>query len=353
MESLSARAGANGIEAIALSPRCGDFNEDLRGFGIDALRASPAGATRPGGRSALHGVLTRRRYGTTNAVSPHSLAPDSQAFPGVSERTAPRPSERATLRQAVRPRNGGSRLFSVASSRTLYIAKQNSRLPPSSARFGRFRGAGPVRPPPFVATKAAMGAAVPTKENAMTTDRDEQTYDPPLTTSPTDHVLTELQLHGYRPFQDEPDPRPLPEARTVADAVADIFDALIATLSETRLEPDLENLLWGSVNLFHRATMRIERDLDGNELAQKRSQKDQDGSEIRSVELERLIAEGMTLIERRNTIEFFRDQAAEQFERHTGSAWRPRSGSLVNHRTLTSAMIDSRDFLAAKRRVSP
>jgi hypothetical protein len=49
-------------------------------------------------------------------------------------------------------------------------------------------------------------------------------------------------------------------------------------------------------------------------------------------------------------MEFFRDQAAEQFERHTGSAWRPRSGSMVNHRTLTAAMIDSRDFLAAKRR---
>ena len=60
----------------------------------------------------------------------------------------------------------------------------------------------------------------------------------------------------------------------------------------------------------------------------------------------------MTLIERRNSMEFFRDQAAEQFERHTGSAWRPRSGSMVNHRTLTSAMIDSRDFLAAKRRAS-
>jgi hypothetical protein len=56
--------------------------------------------------------------------------------------------------------------------------------------------------------------------------------------------------------------------------------------------------------------------------------------------LERLIAEGMTLTERRNAIEFFRDQAAEQFERHTGSPWPPRSGSLVNHRTLTLAMID-------------
>ena len=49
-------------------------------------------------------------------------------------------------------------------------------------------------------------------------------------------------------------------------------------------------------------------------------------------------------------MEFFRDQAADQFGRHTGSSWRPRSGSKVNHRTLTSAMIDSRDFLAAKRR---
>ena len=184
----------------------------------------------------------------------------------------------------------------------------------------------------------------------MTTDHDDTGFEPPHASSPTDHVLTELQLYGYRPFQDEPDPRPLPEARIVAGAVADIFDALVATLSDTRLEPDLDDLLWSTVNLFHRATERIERELDDNEQAQRRSQREQDGSEVRSVELERLTAEGMTLIERRNAFEFFRDQAAEHFERHTGSPWRPRTGSMVNHRTLTAAMIDSRDFLAAKRR---
>ena len=184
----------------------------------------------------------------------------------------------------------------------------------------------------------------------MTTDHDDTGYEPPHTSSPTDHVLAELQLYGYRPFQDEPDPRPLPEAQAVAGAVADIFDALVASLGDTRLEPDLENLLWSTVNTFHRAVGRIERELDDNEQAQRRSQKEQDGSEIRSVELERLTAEGQTLIERRNSMEFFRDQAAEQFGRHTGSSWRPRSGSRVNHRTLTSAMIDSRDFLAAKKR---
>src|ERR1700675_4433623 len=110
--------------------------------------------------------------------------------------------------------------------------------------------------------KAAMGAADPTEEATMTIDRDRQDYEPPHATSPTDHILTELQLHGYRPFQDEPDPRPLPEARIVAAAVADIFDALIASLSETRLEPDLEDLLWSTVNLFNRANDGIKPELN-------------------------------------------------------------------------------------------
>jgi hypothetical protein len=183
----------------------------------------------------------------------------------------------------------------------------------------------------------------------MTTDHGDD-LEPRDSSSPTDRVLHELQLYGYRPFCDEPDPRSLPLAQTIAGAVADIFDALVATLSDTRLEPDLEDLLWSTVNLFHRAVARIERQLDDNEQAQRRSQKEQDGSEVRSVELERLVAEGQTLIERRDSMELFRDHAADQFERCTGSSWRPRAGSKVNHRALTAAMIDSRDFLAAKRR---
>jgi Toprim domain len=37
--ALSKRAEASGVEALALSPRLGDFNEDLRAFGVDELRA--------------------------------------------------------------------------------------------------------------------------------------------------------------------------------------------------------------------------------------------------------------------------------------------------------------------------
>ena len=183
----------------------------------------------------------------------------------------------------------------------------------------------------------------------MTTHTHDDAHEPAHTASQTAHALDELQLYGYRPF-DEPDPRPMPDGQRLAVAVADIFDALVATLEDTRMEPDLEEVLWGQVNLFHRATARIERSLDENEQAQRRLQREQDGSEVKSVELERLTAEGLTLVERRNCMDMMRDHAASEFVQHTGSAWRPRTGSMVNRQHMTAALIDSRDFLAAKRR---
>jgi hypothetical protein len=40
LTALTERAEAAGIEALALSPRIGDFNEDLRAFGLGALRTA-------------------------------------------------------------------------------------------------------------------------------------------------------------------------------------------------------------------------------------------------------------------------------------------------------------------------
>ena len=102
----------------------------------------------------------------------------------------------------------------------------------------------------------------------MTIHTHDDAYEPAHTASQTAHALDELQLYGYRPF-DGPDPRPMPDGQRLAVAVADIFDALVATLEDTRMEPDLEEVLWGQVNLFHRATARIERSLDENEQAEK------------------------------------------------------------------------------------
>jgi YspA, cpYpsA-related SLOG family len=168
--------------------------------------------------------------------------------------------------------------------------------------------------------------------------------------SPTAHLLDELALHGYRPGQDEPDPRSLPEPEAVCGQLNAAVEAISAMLTGTRLEDDLADLLWSFVSLFHRKVDRIERELDVNEQAQRKGQAEQDGSEVKSVELERLIAQGLSLIERRNAFEFARDYAAELYEVETGSAWRPRTGSMVNRRALTASVIDSRDFVAARRR---
>lgn len=166
--------------------------------------------------------------------------------------------------------------------------------------------------------------------------------------TPTAALLQELSLHGYRPLTDETDPRPLPEADTVRQSLADAFDALGAMFEDTRLADDTSDLMWQLTNLFHRKIDRISRSLDDNEQAQRRSQLEQNGSEILSVELEQLTAIGISLVEKRNAFEFMRDTAADFFARHTGSAWRPQTGSMVNRRSLTSAMIDSRDYIAAK-----
>lgn len=166
----------------------------------------------------------------------------------------------------------------------------------------------------------------------------------------TAYLLQEMQLFGHRPFEDEPDPRPLPDAHLAGGAVADMFDALAACLAETRIEPDLDDLLWNLVNIFHRAGERVERDLDDNEQLQRRLQREQDGSEIRSVELERATREGISLIERRDTMEFFREAAAEQFRMLLRKSWSPRNGSRSQYRTMTASLIDSRDFLDARLR---
>lgn len=179
---------------------------------------------------------------------------------------------------------------------------------------------------------------------------DDGDTEPQHTSSSTDHISSQLQLFGWRPAGDEPDPRPMPEDYVLAGAVTDIFDALISSLADTALDPDLNELLWSTANTFHRAAARIERQLDDNEQAQRRLQQEQDGSEVKSVELERLIATGQCLTERRNALELLRDQATDRYEHQTGSAWRPRTGSMLNRKTMTASLIDSRDFLAARHR---
>jgi hypothetical protein len=171
---------------------------------------------------------------------------------------------------------------------------------------------------------------------------------PPMI-SATAAVLDQIELYGHRPGTGESDPRPFPDASLLDGAISDVFDIFAGAFRDTRLETDLDDPLWHIADLFHRKAARVQRQLEDNEDRQKRSQEEQDGSEVKSVELERLIEQGAGLVERRDAFERIREIAAGQYEAATGSAWRPRAGSYVNRKTMTAALIDSRDFIAARR----
>ena len=175
-------------------------------------------------------------------------------------------------------------------------------------------------------------------------------FEPPHASSPTAHIVDQIELFGFTPSDDEPDPREPADDNLIAEVMHEAFGGIAATLRGTRSEPDGSDLLWGLVNACHRAAERVGRTLDDNEVAQRDSQREQDGSEVKSVELERLLGKGQVLLDRRDALEAFRDAAADGYRRMTGEAWTPRHGSKVNHRAMTASMIDSRDFIAAKRR---
>ena len=82
-------------------------------------------------------------------------------------------------------------------------------------------------------------------------------FEPDHSTSPTGHVIEDLELYGHRPSEDEADPRNTPEDNVIQGAVADIFDALISTMADTSLDFDLDEILWSTVNTFHRSVERI------------------------------------------------------------------------------------------------
>lgn len=167
--------------------------------------------------------------------------------------------------------------------------------------------------------------------------------------SATAAVIEGLETFGYTPGRDELDYRPMPEPEELQGCVSAIFAIMADTLHGTCLEPDLEVMLRSLTDVFHRKADNVRRELDDNESNQRRSQDLQDGSEIRSVELENLIMHGQMIMQRRDAFESLRDTAAECFRNITGSFWTPRAGSMANRKAMTAAIIDSRDYINAKR----
>ena len=147
--------------------------------------------------------------------------------------------------------------------------------------------------------------------------------------SATAAVCEQAQLFGATPERDEFDSREVWDADEATGAVCEAFRIIAqgACPDGLQLADERESLLWGFVNMLDAQTQRLDRAADklGPELRD--LQRDQDGTEIKSFELELLTDRARNLTDRRDAFETMRDAAAEQYRAVTGNTWRPRRGS--------------------------
>ena len=164
-------------------------------------------------------------------------------------------------------------------------------------------------------------------------------------------VCENAQLFAATPEPDETDPRDIWDEDDAIDAVHAAFQILADAIGTvgTQLADERESLLWGFVNMLDAQTQRLDRAADRLMPDLRDLQHEQDGSEIKSRELELVTDRAQNLNARRDAFELLRDAVAEDYRTETGSIWRPRRGSHTSQTgKLTSAAIDARDFMRAR-----
>ena len=170
--------------------------------------------------------------------------------------------------------------------------------------------------------------------------------------SVTATVCENARLYGATPERDEFDPREVWDADDTMDAVSEAFRIIAEGVGPDgfQLADERESLLWGFVNTFDAQVRRLDRSVDRLSPELRDLQRAQDGTEVKSRELELVTDRAQNLGDRRDAFEKMRDAAADAYRAETGDTWRPRHGSHTSQtRQLTSAAIDARDFMRARK----
>ena len=170
--------------------------------------------------------------------------------------------------------------------------------------------------------------------------------------SVTATVCDNAALYGATPERDEFDTREAWDRDDALAAVSESFRILSQGVAPDgfQLADERESLLWGFVNMLDSQTQRLDRAADRLMPELRDLQRAQDGTEIKSLELEMLTHRAQCLTDRRDAFETMRDQGTEQYRAETGNVWRPRRGSHVSQTgKLTSAAIDARDYQRARK----
>ena len=169
--------------------------------------------------------------------------------------------------------------------------------------------------------------------------------------SPTSIVCDHMRLFGAKPDRDELDPREIWDENEALEAIREACRTLADTVTPhgTQMEDERESFLWGFVNLLDAQVRRLDRAVDRIAPQMRDLQKEQDGTEIKSHQLELTIDRAQNLGLRRDAFEKMRDAADEIYQLNTGTVWRPRHGSHTSQTgKLTAAAIDARDYQRAR-----
>ena len=170
--------------------------------------------------------------------------------------------------------------------------------------------------------------------------------------SVTATVCENAQLFGATPERDEFDPRDVWDRDEAIDALSEAFRIIAEGVAPDgfQLADERESLLWGFVNCLDAQVRRLDRSVDRLSPEIRDLQRAQDGTEINARELELTTHRAQNFGDRRDAFEQMRDAAADAYRAETGDVWRPRRGSHTSQTGhLTSAAIDARDFLRARK----
>ena len=170
--------------------------------------------------------------------------------------------------------------------------------------------------------------------------------------SATAAICEQAQLFGATPERGEFDPREVWDEDDATAAVSEAFRIVAEGVAPDgfQLADERESLLWGFVHMLDAQVRRLDRSIDRLSPELRDLQSAQDGTEVKSRELELVTDRAQNLGDRRDAFETMRDAVAGQYRAETGEVWRPRHGSHTSQTgKLTAASIDARDFMRARK----
>ncbi len=99
-----------------------------------------------------------------------------------------------------------------------------------------------------------------------------------------------------------------------------LFETTAGLFTGSQLEDNLDEMLWSLTNVFHRRLTHLQKRRDDNDAELRQMIDAQDGSEVRSTELERLQAIAAKFWDQTDAFEQMRDLAASHYSAQTGSS---------------------------------